>query len=524
MARDFPQALQGLLHARAYPHEVKRVKVITTHISWVLLTGEFAYKVKRPVQYVFVDLRAQAQRAFLCQEELRLNRRFAPELYLDVCPITLVDGEARIGGGGPVVEHAVKMRQFAETEQLDCLLEQSRIEPGEVRAFGGELARIHDRLPRASCSQEWGQPAAAGTAIVANLEQCARAADEAWTAGEEVQSLRDPLVALIESSAALLLKRFAEGRVRECHGDLHTSNLVRTERGLVAFDCLEFDPALRWIDVADEVAFLFADLAASHAELHAHALLGGYLDQSGDFQACRVLNLYKAHRALVRAKVLALNAAERGGASDSQKRLGRRRYLSQVACARTALERKRPKLILMAGISGTGKTWLAERIAPSLQAVHLRSDIERKRLAGIGETDRSHSALGGGIYEPKMNEAVYEHLARCARAALEGGFTVIVDATFQRRSDRARLSTMAEELCLRTHLVLCHASQVTLERRITERARRAEDPSEADLSVMRAQHAVFDPIDESERMSTMDASTEAPGVADWIALELGSSY
>lgn len=523
MGRDFPQALRGLLRAGAYPHSVKAVRVITTHISWVLLTGDFAYKVKRPVWYPFVDLRTPERRAFLCQEELRLNRRFAPELYVEVCPITLVDREARIGGPGPVVEHAVKMRQFPQGEQLDRLLAEARIDPSELRAFGVELARIHDALPRASPIQEWGQPAAAGAVIIENLEQCARAADAAWSADEEVQALRDPLRARIESSAQQISERFAEGRVRECHGDLHSGNLVRTPRGLLAFDCLEFDPALRWIDVADEVSFLLADLVASHGDRHAHAFLGGYLDQSGDFKACRVLNLYMAHRALVRAKVLALNCAEAGPGDESPRLARRRRYLSHIACARGALERKRPQLILMAGISGSGKTWLAEHIAPSLGAVHIRSDVERKRGAGLGALDRTHSAVGGGIYDPKMNEAVYERLAGCARATLEGGFPVIVDATFQRKSDRARLSAVAGELGVPIHLVRCHAPQAILERRVAERTRFANDPSEADLSVVHAQRALFEPIDESEGFHVLDASTEVLGIAERISVELKSS-
>ena len=525
MGRDFPQALHGLLRTGAYPHTVRAIKVITTHISWVLLTGDFAYKIKRPVRYPFVDLSTQGQREFLCHEELRLNRRFAPEMYLEVCPITLVDGEAQVGGTGPVVEHAVKMRQFPETEQLDRLLDEARIAPSEMRSFGAELARIHDGLPRASVTQDWGHPAAAGAVIIENLEECARSAETAWGPDADVQTLRDPLLAQIEASARLLSQRFVDGRVRECHGDLHASNLVRTERGLVAFDCLEFDPALRWIDVADEAAFLLADLEASHADLHAHAFLGGYLDQSGDFQACRVLNLYKAHRGLVRAKVLALNSAETGASPGNQalRLLHRRRYLSHLAGARRALEARVPSLILMAGISGTGKTWLAERIAPSLGAVHIRSDVERKRLAGMGARDRSHSVLGGGIYDPQMNEAAYERLAECARDVLEGGFTVIVDATFQRKSDRAKLCKIAEGLGVRARLVLCHAFQATLESRITERARRSDDPSEADLSVMRAQRAVFEPIDASEAFGIIDACTEKPGIAEWLALELQSS-
>lgn len=523
MEREFPQALRGLLRAGAYPHRVTGVHVLTTYISWILLTGEFAYKIKRPVHYPFIDLRAQERRAFLCHEELRLNRRFAPELYLQVCPITVDGGEARIGGAGPAVEHAVKMRQFPGAEQLDRLLEEGRIEPAALRSFGAELARIHDRLPSASPTQEWGHPAAAGAVIIENLEECARAAVTAWNTDADVQALRAPLLARIEALAPLVSQRFSQGRVRECHGDLHAGNLVRLDSGLVAFDCLEFDPALRWIDVADEAAFLVADLQASHADLHAQAFLGGYLDQGGDFQACRVLDLYKAHRSLVRAKVLALNLAEIGPRDDSLRLLHRRRYLSHLACARTALQQKRPQLILMSGISGSGKTWLAERLAPSLGAVHVRSDIERKRLAGLEGLDRSHSALGGGIYDAPMDAAAYERLAQCARAALEGGFTVIVDATFQRRSDRAQFSVMAEKLGLSVHLILCHAAEATLEKRISERMRRSSEASEADLSVMRAQLTRFEPIDANERLSVIDVSTEATGIAEWIAHALKSS-
>jgi aminoglycoside phosphotransferase family enzyme/predicted kinase len=523
MGPDFPQALQGLLSPRAYPHNVQPIKIITTHISWVLLTGEFAYKIKRPVRYPFVDLRAAERRAFLCQEELRLNRRFSADLYLEVCPITLVEGGARMGGAGQAVEHAVKMRQFPADEQLHQLLEERRVEVDELRTFGRDLALIHAGLPVSSATQPWGQPATAGAIMIENLEECARAANQAWAAevANDVLSLRDPLLARIEASAPDISQRFANGKVRECHGDLHTGNVVRTARGLVAFDCLEFDPVLRWIDVADEIAFLLADLEASHAQRHAHAFLGGYLDQSGDFQGCRLLKLYEAHRSLVRAKVLALSPAE--AQRDAAKRLShRRRYLSHVACARAALESNPPSLILMAGISGSGKTWLAQRVAPLLGAVHVRSDIERKRLAGLAASEPSHSALGQGLYLPQAREAVYEHLARCARDVLAGGFPVIVDATFQRRADRARFAELAAELGVRLWLIHCHAPEATLESRITERVRRKEDPSEADLSVMRWQSSHFEPLDATEPFAVIPASTQEQGIADRISLELRS--
>jgi hypothetical protein len=194
-----------------------------------------------------------------------------------------------------------------------------------------------------------------------------------------------------------------------------------------------------------------------------------------------------------------------------------------VARARAALETKQPQLILMAGLSGSGKSWLAERLAPLLEAVHMRSDVERKRLAGIGLQESSHSPVGEGLYAPRMNEAVYEHLARRAREVIEGGFTTIVDATFQRQADRTRFSGLASELGVRATLMHCHASQSTLERRITERARRSEDPSEANLAVMRSQSAHFEPLVANERLTVLDVSTEETGIVERVALALRSS-
>ncbi|HUI62393.1 MAG TPA: hypothetical protein VLX90_19355, partial [Steroidobacteraceae bacterium] len=184
MASELPEALRGLLLERAYPHRTQSIKVIGTHISWVILTGEFAYKIKRPVRYAFVDQRTPEQRAFLCHEELRLNRRFAPDLYLEVCPITLANGEARIGGPGQAVEHAVRMRQFPQSEQLNCLIRESRIASAELDAFGRALALLHDRLPRPAAAQQWGTPTAIRRIITDNLEECAQAA-QAWATAAE---------------------------------------------------------------------------------------------------------------------------------------------------------------------------------------------------------------------------------------------------------------------------------------------------------------------------------------------------
>ncbi len=502
----FPTALQYLLQGDAYPHPVRAVELIETHISWVLLTGEFAYKIKRPVQFAFIDLRSFERRAFLCEEEVRLNRRFAPELYLSVCPISLVAGRARIGADGAVVEHAVRMRQFAREEELDRLLAANRIEPVELATFAGELARIHEQLPRPGPDQQWGRPEVLRNVVLENAVQCARAAQ---ALGESFPSLlHTQLAARLDAAMPLLLERFTAGRVRECHGDLHARNVVRLGGALRAFDCLEFEPALRWTDVADEIAFLIADLEVRARALHAHAFLSGYLAHSGDYRACELLPLFKASRALVRAKVAALSAmapAARAAGSEARREVGG--YLSY---AQRALGNRSGVLVLTCGLSGSGKTWIARRLAPQLSALHLRSDVERKRLAGLDALERGPAALAQGLYGAQASARTYAQLAEDAGAVLAGGSSVIVDATFGTRAQRAQFRALAAQHGARLGILYCHAPRPVLAARLRERQRRADDPSDAGPAVLAWQQPRFEPIATEEASEVFDVPTAEP--------------
>jgi len=505
---SLPDHLHALLYPRAYPHPVRAVDLIETHISWVLLTGRFAYKIKRPVHYSFVDLRSVEQRRLLCYEEVRLNRRFASGLYLGVRAIRRRHGEARVGGSGRIIEYAVRMRQFPRSQELGALLEARRIEPSELEAFGGELARLHDRLPAAHAGQRWGTPAAQIEAISDNAAECVR---DAAVLGDlaALRALAASLAARAAAALPLLERRFGTGRVRECHGDLHAGNIVRCGKRLQPFDCLEFDPALRWLDVADEVSFLIADLHARQRPLDAQAFLGGYLTASGDYQACVLLPLFRAHRSLVRAKVMALRAVA-CGASGAALREAQRRRERYVECAQRALAPQLPTLVLMSGLSGSGKTWLAQRLAPPLQAVHLRSDIERKRFAGLPSSARTRSQVARGLYAPEMIRAVYDRLAECAADTLAGGYTTIVDATFGASADRVRFRELADRLGVSTVIVNCRAPRQVLEARIRERARRSHDPSEADARVLRWQEGHFTVPQAHEARAVLDGADFAP--------------
>ncbi len=510
METELPARLAGLLDPAAYPHPSGSIELIQTPISWVFLTGEFAYKIKRPVHLPFADFRELDRRAELCREEVRLNRRFAPELYLDVCPVVADAGRARMSGGGETIEYAVRMRQFRADEELDRLL-AAGIGAEPLREFAAALARIHATLPIAGTEEAWGNPAAIRDVVIANLAQC-REAGAGLGTDDSLRELRRELEARLTGAAALMTARKAAGRVRECHGDLHTRNVVRWESRLLPFDCLEFEPAFRWIDVADEIAFLFMDLGAEGCPHHAHAFLDGYLAASGDFEACRLLDLYAAHRALVRAKVTALGIAD--AASEAARDRLRQRHLRYVAGARQALERPPPALVLMSGFSGSGKTWLARRLAPRLGAIHIRSDVERKRLAGLPELGRSGLGIAQGLYSEEQSARLYEHLAECATHVLAGGHSVIVDASFLRRRDRERLRAVAAMSAVPALIVRCEAPPEILRARIAERLRGNADASEAGPDVLEWQRTHAEPPGADEDAAVIVADTSRADVVE----------
>ncbi len=503
---SFPDRWQSLLDGKAYPDAPPDVSLIETHISWVLLAGDFAYKIKRPVQLPFVDQRSVKQRHFLCDEELRLNRRFAPDLYLNVVPITVRGKQVQMGGQGTVEDYAVRMRRFDRDQELDHLLQTRRIDAAELADFGQRLACLHRSLPMVEPQESWGRAAVVRMLLLRNLDETATVAQEArWPL--DAQALRAALGARLDACAQPIEARRQRGCVRECHGDLHTRNIVRVGSALIAFDCVEFNPAFRWIDIADEVAFLTVDLEAGGHNAHAQAFLSGYLDEGGDFDSCRVLDLYKAHRALVRAKVDAISARGQSEAAGSALRHEFDAYMER---ARRCLASRRGNLLITAGLSGSGKTWLGRRIAAALGLTHIRSDVERKRMAGLKAGARTFSAPGAGLYAQAHTDAVYEWLAACAEPVLAAGWDALVDATFLRREQRDRFVKLARRFGVRLVMLHCHADPAVLRQRLQARQRATSDPSEADERVLEWQLAGFEPVAAEEDIDLIDIDTTGP--------------
>lgn len=511
----FPAQFAGLLRADAYPHAIDSVRVIETHISWVLLTGPYAYKIKRPVRYPFVDFRTLAARERFCYEELRLNRRFAPHLYVDVLPIVSRDGAAALHGAGAVIDYAVKMRQFDPRQELSQLVALGEATAAELAVLGVDVAGIHAGLPVVRRDDEVEH---ARSMLQENAQQCVAAAGSA-TQRADIEMCAAALASATARLSGVLAERARHGRVRECHGDLHMSNVARVDGRLLAFDCLEFEPAFSQIDVAQEVAFLTMDLSVHDRRDLATAFLNAWLAASGDFAMLEVLDMFEAHCALVRAKVCGLNVSHCG--ADEARAL-RSRQERCVAYAKGRLAPRATTLTVMHGMSGSGKSWLAERMGTALGAVVIRSDVERKRMGGLSLSERSNSPVGAGLYTASRSNEVYASLARHAEAAMRGGRDVIVDAAFLRRADRERFACVARQRGVRPVLLVCEAPATVLERRVAQREREARDVSEAGRTVLDWQRTTVEPANESEgfdivRVDTSAADAVSRALVDYAA-------
>jgi hypothetical protein len=409
-----------------------------------------------------------------------------------------------VGGTGETIEHAVRMRQFDTHEELDRLLADGRVQPGELATFGERLADAHDRFASVAPGHAYGSVTAVCRSLLENVGQLKTLSARAGLACD-LDDIECGLRRGLEQSSQLIEARWMGGRVKECHGDLHCRNVVRSSGRLVAFDGLEFEPAFRWIDVAEEIAFLFMDLSRRGGQAHANAFLNGYLARSGDFEATRLVRLYGAHRALVRAKVAAVDCTA-ANASKQREQL-RSDHAAYIAVAGDLLNPRNPRIVLMTGLSGSGKTWLARQLTPRMGAIHVRSDVERKRLASLPAHASSRSGIDQGLYSPDASVDTYRRLAACAANIIAGGFCALVDATFQRRADRALFSKLSADAGASLVLVRCRAPIEVLRARVVERSRKGGDASEADLAVLEHQQATFEAIDPGEALEVIDADT-----------------
>jgi hypothetical protein len=509
----WPTLVRALLDPAAYPHRTADIRVVETHISWVVLTGEFAYKVKKPVALGFLDFSTPELRRRYCAEEVRVNRRTAGDLYLDVVPIGQGPDGLRVGRE-PAIEYAVRMRQFPHEARLDRCLRDGLLQRADLRLLAETLAGFHASLPSRCISNPAGEiervlrPARNNfvhldPAALDDGTQQRLAVVEAWTLAEG------------ERMAPAFERRARQGAVREGHGDLHLENLLLLDGRFVPFDALEFNAELRWIDVANDIAFLAMDLMARGRRDFAYDVLSAWLEAVGDYDSLEVMRFYLVYRSMVRAVVTAIRGRQAGtrAAADSA-RLDTARY---VELAAELVDTPPPRLYLMHGLSGSGKTWLSERLVGGLGALRVRSDLERKRLADRpGELAPGHRAIGemnAGLYGPEATERTYGFLAEACATGLRAGFDMIADAAFLQWARRRQFVDLAASLGADCTIVECQASPAQLRDRLQRRAAERSDASDADIAVLEHQLGSHDPLDAAERQRTVSVDTEADALA-----------
>ena len=498
--------INALRDPACYPHAVDRITLIETHISFVLLTGPYAYKIKKAVNLGFLDFTTPELRHFFCEEELRLNRRLAPRLYLDIVPIGGMPHKPKLGTESDAFEFAVKMRQFAQEGLLDRVLSHGGLTAEHVDAIAATVAAFHQRIESAQPDQDYGGASNIGSAMRQNFVQIRTLLDTP-AERDSLTLIETWSLAQHEALLPVFAQRHGHGFIRECHGDLHLGNIALVNGEIQVFDCIEFNPNLRWIDVINEIAFLVMDLDEHGRPDFAWRFLNAYLQETGDYAGLRLLNYYQIYRAMVRAKVARIRASQ-PHLSAQDRKVALDAYAAYAGYVSKVTAPPRPGLIITHGLSGSGKTTVTQLLLQEFGAVRVRSDIERKRLQHVAPQAKSGSSVDAGIYVESATQATYEELRRLADLILDAGCVAIVDATFLRRWQRDSLHRLAQQRNVPFVIVSCLAEDEELRRRLLQRKRADKDASEATFEVLAHQLETQEPLEADERAFAIVFDTE----------------
>ena len=534
--------IRALQCPAVYGHRAERVTLLETHISYVLLTGPYAYKIKKAVDLEFLDFTTLSARHFYCEQELRLNRRLAPAIYLGVVPIAGSVERPVVGGDGPVIEYAVKMREFPQDALLSRVLSQNRLTAAHIDSLAAKVSAFHGRIETAGGDTRFGVPDDILRWALQNYEQIRPLLDSACDVAD-LDRFRAWTERAHAACSALMRQRQQDGFVRECHGDLHLGNIALVDDEITIFDGIEFNDEMRWIDVMSDVAFLVMDLQDRNRRDLASRFLNAYLECTGDYAGLGVLRFYLAYRAVVRAKVACLRASQvsrqpqvadrqpavssRQSSTSSKPGDAKRAFLAEyrdyVNLAAAYAHPPHPAIIITHGVAGCGKTTISQALLELIGAVRIRTDVERKRLHGLGAEARSASPIGGGLYAPHATEETYQRVSALARHVADAGDVAIVDGTFLKRWQRDQLRHLASELDIPFVIVAFSANVATLGERIKERARLGRDASEADEAVLERQLATRESIGPDEQAVTVAYDADLPldrarSPASWLTV------
>ncbi len=490
-----PGLVEAMADPRFYPHRPDRVELVQTHISYIFIAGDLVFKVKKAVDFGFLDFTTLEKRRYYCREELRLNRRLAPEAYLEVVAVREDGGRLFLGmDTGDVVEYAVKMVRLPRERMLKRLLAEGRVTSSVMDAVAKKIADFHATAETGGKIDEIGGVDTVRRNHEENFEQTRK------YIGRTIRKDRYDFIEayvfrFMESQKELLHKRVRDHRIRDCHGDLHLEHICLTD-GIVVFDCIEFNERFRFEDVAAEVAFLAMDLDFNGYPDFGDRFAESYCRYACDPEVKVLLNFYKCYYAYVRGKVTSFRSDDEAVAAGERWEAGQTASRYFDLAYRYAARPEKPVVVVMTGLMGTGKSVLAGNLAPLLGAEVIRTDVLRKDLLEIEPTERRYEAFGQGIYSEELTEKTYEKAIEDARRNLREGRSVIVDASFRRRRDRMMVRAMSLEEGVDFFVLECVCPEEVIKKRLDARINDREEPSDGRWELFAEQKRLFEPVEE----------------------------
>ena len=472
------QLLPFLLNANSYPHRPRRVRLVQTHSSFVFIVPPFVYKVKKPVNFGFLNFSTLEKRRYFCAREIALNRRLCPKMYLAVVPISRKAGRFMFGEGDHVVEYAVKMRKLSDRYFLDRLVERDEVVPGDLDRIAIALNTFYQAQAPTQEIESWGRIDRLKISTDENFRQTQE------FLGQTLSRAAYETICFYTNRSYVTQRRLFESRLREkwirdCHGDLHLEHIHITPRALHIYDCIEFNDRFRYVDVANDAAFLAMDLDYEGRSDLADYFVRKVAAALNDSGMPRLMHFYKCYRAYVRGKVESLHSiAHAAPEAERQASAERARRYFRLAL-QYAVAGSHPLVLVVMGRIASGKSTLANALANELGWKVFSSDRIRKELAGFPLFERSGDAARSRLYSSAMTQKTYDKLLGMAVEEVRQRRSVILDATFAQRVHREQLRRCLTSAGIRFRFMEAQAADAAVKQRLKARATRPDEVSDA---------------------------------------------
>lgn len=515
------RTLKSLLKPSAYPEPTTAVHLVQTHVSFIFITDAFAYKIKKPVDFGFLNFSTLDRRRFYCNEEVRLNRRLCPDIYLGVVEVRESTDGAMIDGEGNIVDYAVKMKRLPEERMLDRLLQEGKATAADIGRIARTVAEFHLNAERSEEIDWYGSTECIKRNWDENFQQIAEFSS-ATISKRDLRIIRDWVETFLAENDRLLADRVSQGFIRDCDGDIHMENICLADHVWI-FDCIEFNSRFRYSDTAADIAFLLVDFDLHGRPDFSAQFLGEYAAATGDRTLEGVLDFYKVYRAFVRGKVESFRLHD-PDIPENEKEAARERAIRYFRLARGYVVRRRlpPTLFITCGLMGSGKSTIASALASELGLHRLSSDQVRKELASVPEHSRVLAAYGTGIYSPESTAATYRELLARAEKALSAGQSVIIDATFRSRAERDLCRALAEKMSVPICIIRTTSPEGAIKQRLDLRLSDSREVSDGRWELFQRQKEEFEQVgyDEPQQIS-LDTSLPLHDTIDTVLNTMG---